>query len=95
MSMGSCDDRITLYPAAPLQQRVRVRTHTWALRTGAVRIHSHTGALRTGAVHIHSRTAALRMGPVGHQNHCRSAQPMSQMGHKPRRRSGPGASLCP
>jgi hypothetical protein len=31
----------------------------------------------------------------GHQNHCRSAQPMSLMDHKPRRRSGPGASLCP
>ena len=31
----------------------------------------------------------------GHQNHCRSAQPMSLMDHKPRRRSGPGASLRP
>ncbi len=32
---------------------------------------------------------------TGHQNHCRSAQPMSLMGHKHRTRSGPGAGLCP
>ena len=50
--------------SAGLAQRVRIHSHTWALRTGAVRIHSRTGALRTGAVHIRNRTAALRMGPV-------------------------------
>jgi hypothetical protein len=38
---------------------------------------------------------AARPSSGTHQNHCRSAHPMSVMGHKPRRRLGPGASLCP
>jgi hypothetical protein len=50
--------------SAGLAQRVRFRTHTWALRTGAVRIRIPTWVLRTDAVHTRSRTAAPRTGPV-------------------------------
>ena len=32
---------------------------------------------------------------TGHQTHCRSAQPMSLMGHKPRRQPRPSVHALP